>query len=100
MEETSQHTTQIETPTKSFVKNRGNNSFNKNSSRTYGLFCPGCYYLSQQLNTTINFKHTPGDCPRKAVAIKLFQVEDSEHFGKDEQDVDDGKIDHSNTYIL
>ena len=50
-------------------------------SRGQGPFCPGCYYLSQQLGTTIHFRHTPGDCPRKAVAVKMFQMEDAEYFG-------------------
>ena len=45
-----------------------------------GLFCPGCYYLSQQLGTALHFKHAPGDCPRKAVTVKMFQVEDAQHF--------------------
>ena len=41
-----------------------------------GPFCPGCYYLSQQLKSNIHFRHTPGDGPRKAVAVKMFQMED------------------------
>ena len=50
------------------------------TGRGAGPFCPGCYYLSQQLGTTIHFRHTPGDCPRKAVAVKMFQMEDQEFF--------------------
>ena len=45
-----------------------------------GLFCPGCFYLSQQLGTTIHFRHSPGDCPRKAATVKLLQMEDLEFF--------------------
>ena len=65
------------------------------SGRSTGPFCPGCYYLSKQLGTTIHFQHTPGDCPRKAVTVKMFQMEDQEHF-EDVEEVDDasdiGKI--------
>ena len=61
-----------------------------------GPFCPGCYYLSQQLATTIHFRHTPADCPRKAVTVKMFQMEDNEHFedGHENEDEDEtfGKI--------
>ena len=53
------------------------------SARGGGPFCPGCYYLSQQLGSTIHFRHTPGDCPRKAVTVKMFEMEDSEHFEED-----------------
>ena len=60
-------------------------------TRGQGPFCPGCYYLSQQLGTTIHFRHTPGDCPRKAVAIKMFKMEDAECFG-DEFEEDDSVI--------
>ena len=59
------------------ARGRGGQSQN----RGQGPFCPGCYYLSQQLGTTIHFRHTPGDCPRKAVAVKMFQMEDAEYFG-------------------
>ena len=60
-------------------------------NRGQGPFCPGCYYLSQQLGTTIHFQHTPGDCPRKAVAVKMFQMEDAECFG-DNYEEDDSVI--------
>ena len=52
----------------------------KEKTHNSNPFCPGCFYLSKQLKASIHFKHTPGDCPRKALAVKLFQVEDSEHF--------------------
>ena len=53
------------------------------SRRQNGPFCPGCYYLSQQLGTTIHFRHTPADCPRKAITVKMLQMEDSEYFEDD-----------------
>merc|ERR1712105_241112 len=53
-------------------------------SRSSGPFCPGCYYLSQQLGATIHFRHSPGDCPRKAVTIKMLEMEDTEYFNDDE----------------
>ena len=55
------------------------------------LFCPSCYYLSQQLETSLHFKHTPGECPRKAVAVKMLQLEDSQFFQSDKQLMDNGK---------
>ena len=61
--------------------------------RQNGPFCPGCYYLSQQLGTTIHFRHTPADCPRKAVTVKMFQMEDSEYFeNEDDEEASVGKI--------
>ena len=62
----------------------------KEASR--GPFCPGCFYLSKQLKAPIHFKHTPGDCPRKALAIKMFQTEDSQFFdNSEEESSEDGK---------
>ena len=46
----------------------------QSSSRTSGPFCLGCYYLSQQLGTTIHFRHPRGDCPRNAVTVKMFEM--------------------------
>ena len=47
----------------------------------------------------IHFRHTPGDCPRKAVTVNMLEIEDSEHF--DEEVSDDsmviGKIDANAT---
>ena len=36
--------------------------------------------MSQQLGTALHFNHAPGDCPRKVVTVKMFQVEDAQHF--------------------
>ena len=49
--------------------------------------------MSKQLGTTIHFQHTPGDCPRKAVTVKMFQMEDHEHFEnfQDDDESDIGK---------
>ena len=63
--------------------------------RTGGPFCPGCYYLSHQLGTSIHFKHVPSDCPRKAVTVKMLEMEDLEYFddaAEDEECVSIGKI--------
>ena len=49
-------------------------------SRNRGPFCPACYYLSQQLQTSIHFKHLPLDFPRKTVAVNMLKMEDIEHF--------------------
>ena len=58
-----------------------------------GPFCPSCYYLSQQLGTMMHFRHVPSVCPRKAVAVKMLQMEDSTHFvDADEETVPVGKI--------
>ena len=56
------------------------------TSRGGGPFCPGCFYLSQQLGTTIHFRHTPGDCPRKATTVKLLEMEDNEYFDEITED--------------
>ena len=66
----------------------GRSGAGRGSGRQSGPFCPGCYYLSQQLGTTIHFRHAPGDCPRKAVTVKMFEMEDIEHFDDDVMDDD------------
>ena len=53
---------------------------NAKQTRTRGPFCPACYYLSQQLQTNLHFKHLPLDCPRKTVAVNMLKMEDCEHF--------------------
>ena len=63
--------------------------------RVPGMFCPGCYYLSQQLGTVLHYRHTPYDCPRKTTTVKLLQMEDSEYFENGHEDEDSfyvGKI--------
>merc|ERR1711888_409908 len=61
--------------------------------RNTGPFCPSCYYLSQQLGTVMHFRHFPSGCPRKAVAVKMLQMEDSTHFvDADEETMPVGKI--------
>ena len=61
--------------------------FNQNNpsqqSRQRGPFCPACYYLGQQLQTTIHTKHVPLDCPRKSLAVNMLKMEDQEHFEED-----------------
>ena len=59
------------------------------------MFCPGCYYLSQQLGTALHYRHSPHDCPRKATTVKVLQMEDSEYFENGNEDEDSfyvGKI--------
>ena len=72
------------------------------SARKSGPFCPGCYYLSQQLKTTLHFKHTPGDCPRKAVTLKMLQMEDDWLFNELslEDNATEGKNEHQKKAIL
>ena len=53
-----------------------------------GPFCPGCFYLSQQLKSSIHFRHSPGDCPRKSVVVKMLQTEDQDHFEKESEEED------------
>merc|ERR1711888_112450 len=61
--------------------------------RNAGPFCPSCYYLSQQLGTVMHFCHVPSVCPRKAMAVKMIQMEDDELFvNVDEETVSVGKI--------
>ena len=64
------------------AKTRQNQPTDARSRQTKprGPFCPACYYLSQQLQTALHFKHLPNDCPRKTVAINMLKMEDNEHF--------------------
>merc|ERR1712082_475588 len=58
-----------------------------------GPFCPSCYYLGQQLDTIVHYRHVPLVCPKKAVAVKMLQMEDNEHFiDDDEESVSVGKV--------
>ena len=82
---------------RNFVNNKSRGASNSNRGFTTkrevamtnnrDMFCPACFYLSQQLNTPIHFKHAVGDCPRKAVTVKLLNMEDEVNF-----DVKDGDI--------
>ena len=40
-------------------------------------FCPGCFYLSKQMNAKINFSHNAAECPRKAATVMLLEAEDA-----------------------
>lgn len=44
-------------------------SFAGNNQRFQGprQFCPGCNYLSQELDLDVNYKHYPAECPRKSL---------------------------------
>ena len=53
-----------------------------------GPFCPICFYLSQQLKSSIHYRHSPGDCPRKSVVFKMLQTEDQDHFDKESEEED------------
>ena len=55
-----------------------NPNFKQNKER--GPFCPGCYYLGQQLQAKIHIRHLPSDCPRKSVTVNMLRMEDEEHF--------------------
>ena len=66
---------------------KDNRSFNNQrkpaNGRGSGPFCPGCYYLGQQLDVVLHVKHFPSDCPRRSVTVKLLQIEDSNNFEDD-----------------
>lgn len=62
------------------------------------VFCPGCYYLSQQLSTPLHFRHLPAQCPRQSVTIKMLQMEDQDHFSNDDGSYpNNGKIQNGAT---
>ena len=64
---------------------KGENRFADNArkkdqtGRYSATFCPGCFYLSQQLGTPVHFKHSIADCPRKDVTVKMLNMEDGEN---------------------
>ena len=59
---------------KNFRKDNRNCNNQRKSVNNHGNgpFCPGCYYLGQQLDTIIHVKHFPADCPRRSVG--LFRI--------------------------
>ena len=56
---------------------------NLHSAGGAGPFCPGRFYLSKKLKTTVHFRHSPGNCPRRSVTIKMLQTEDEDNFTDD-----------------
>ena len=58
-----------------------------NQARARGPFCPACYYLGQQLQTTIHTRHLPTDCPRKTMAVNMLKMEDDQHFEENRNDI-------------
>ena len=87
--------TQLEAAMVDMTINKISNVRSRPNNKTFGnfskpkrgrgneAFCPGCYYLGQQLGTTIHVKHFPADCPRRATTIKLLHTEDNNLFGGD-----------------
>ena len=64
-------------------KKEGLNTSTK-SKKNRGPFCPGCYYMAQQLDCVIHFRHLPAECPRKKVTVRMIQMEDQEYFCDEE----------------
>ena len=56
----------------------GGGQRNQNSERN---FCSGCFYLGRQVNAVINYKHLPGECPRRPSLIQLLEAEDADFNG-------------------
>ena len=34
-------------------------------------YCPNCHYIGRELNLRVDFRHLPGDCPRKRAATNM-----------------------------
>ena len=72
----------------------GNRPQTRRGNMNYGAgpFCPGCFYLSQQLKTTVHFRYSPGNCPRRSVTVKMLQMEDEDYFTDDfiQEDLESG----------
>lgn len=67
--------------------NRSNNvRFPSNRQTNSRSFCPGCHFLSQELQLDINFRHNPYDCPRKRSVLRILKAE--EEHGDDMDEVD------------
>ena len=62
---------------KSF-RGRGGNNFQGSSS---SLFCAGCFSMGKQLETFVNFKHKPAECPRQRAVARFLQAS-----GKEEEE--------------
>ena len=57
--------------------NRLNNArFPANRQTGSRSFCPGCHFLSQELQLDINYRHNPYDCPRKKSVLRILKAED------------------------
>ena len=74
-----------------YTRGRGGNSFRSRGrgggydgargggrSNFSAAFCAGCFSMAKQLNTFIDFKHKPTECPRQRVVSRFLQtVEDT-----------------------
>ena len=101
--------TQLEAAMVDMTVNKISNVRSRSNNKTFGnfskpkrgrgneAFCPGCYYLGQQLGTTIHVKHFPADCPRRATTIKLLHIEDSNNFGGDSDPEEDNSGDYTSS---
>ena len=75
--------------------NANNDALNKSNKN---MFCPGCFYLSQQTNANINFRHFPSTCPRQSVTVKMLELEDQDYFPSEEDS--STTCDTSNVYEM
>ena len=56
---------------------RGSSNF-RGANRSAGdPFCPGCNYLSKELQLNVEYKHFPSQCPRKKSVLRLLSIEES-----------------------
>ena len=81
---------------------RGRGQFtskSKKNTQNKNVFCPGCYYLSQQLKTPVHFNHLPSNCPRQSVTVKMLEMEDQYCFPEDESENVVGKISSNNDVL-
>ena len=72
------------------VRNNNIKSNPANNKKSRKEFCPGCFYLGEQMDATIHYQHRPGQCPRKPALVKMLQLEDLSLAEEDSND-DDGK---------
>ena len=84
-----------------YARGRGGNSF-RGRGRGHGggrgnfsgPFCAGCFSMAKQLNTFIDFKHKPAECPRQRAVSRFLQTSGEEITNEapdDEDDFYDGK---------
>ena len=73
---------------------RGGLSKRGNNSQQY---CAGCYSLGKELNTFINFKHSPFECTRQDAVTRLLQLDiDDNHPSESEVDFNEAELNDEN----
>jgi len=68
-----------------------NKSNASNTPRGRKDFCPGCFYLGEQMDAVVHYKHRPGQCPRKPALVKMLQFEDLSINDEDDEQNDVGQ---------